>query len=112
MNDRGLGGSGGLGGGGGGAGGELVGVAQEADTCCCPQSVNGSPVQCSVPPNGQCPPYTAQMDGACGSTSGGGTETGCSASGVRSGAGGVDAMEVFVILLALAALGAMRRRFA
>jgi hypothetical protein len=102
------GGAGGAGGegGAGGAGGESIGVAKEADSaCCCTVPVSG-PMDCQIAT--ACPPYTTNIPDACGSSVGVG---GCSAVGVRSGAVGVDVVEVFVILLALA-FGVMHRRFA
>jgi len=68
---------------------------------------DGTAYNCSyAASNADCGPYQVFLQDACSPPSGG-----CSASGVPSGAGGVDG-EVFVILLALAAAGAMRRRFA
>jgi hypothetical protein len=107
----GTGGGGSGGGGSGGCGGERIGVAQEADACCCVVNVDGSPGQCTtVTSLGDCPPYTQPFDGACNPpTTGVGA---CSAPGARPGEAGVDPEWTFVILLAFAALGAMRRRFA
>jgi MYXO-CTERM domain-containing protein len=104
----GTGGSGGDGLGGGGAE-EPIGVAQEAEeACCCSGGPDGSMMSCSPAPSpADCPPYTTNTPGACGSDTGAGH---CSSSNVGSGAGG--AVEVFVLLLALAAFRAIRRRFA
>ena len=105
--ESGGGGSGGCGGS-GGAGGEPIGVAVEADTgCCCSVDVEGH-MHCTVGDPNACPPYTTNTPGACG----GSVVGGCSASGVPSGAGGATGVEGFVLLLALAAFHAMRRRFA
>jgi hypothetical protein len=100
-------------GGAGGAGGELIGVAQEADSlCCCTVPVvEGSIMSCQVVASPVCPPYTTDYPGACDSSPPPpGTGKSCFASVVPSGAGGLDA--AFVLLLALAAFRARRRRFA
>jgi MYXO-CTERM domain-containing protein len=57
-----------------------------------------------------CGPYTTNTPGACDTGTGAGG--GCSASGVHSGAGNMNAVQVLVVLLALAAFRTMRRRFA
>ena len=107
----GAGGAGGVGGAGGG-GGELIGVAQEADSlCCCTVPVEGSMMSCQVVASPTCPPYTTDFPGACDSSPpSSGNSKSCFASVVPSGAGGMDA--AFVLLLALAALRTVRRRFA
>jgi hypothetical protein len=103
-------GAGGCGGGGGGAGGEDIGVAQEADVCCCTSPPgDGQIMTCSWQAGSTCPPYTGILDGACGSRAGDGTG-GCTSSGGRSGASG--AAEVLVLLLTFAAVRTVRRRFA
>lgn len=108
----GLGGGGPGGGGsgpGGGGGGEDIGVAQQADTlCCCTVPSDGSYVSCSLVGSSDCPPYTTNSPGQC--TDPPPPDRGCSASGAYSGAGGM--VEVLVLLLALAAFHAVRRRFA
>ncbi|MFT3775148.1 MAG: hypothetical protein QM820_58115 [Minicystis sp.] len=106
-----MGGSGGEsngGGSGGGGGGEDISVAQQAETlCCCTAGPDGSMMSCGPASGSDCPPYTTNTPGACGAD----TPTGgCSTTSVHSSAGG--AVEVFVLLLALAAFRAMRRRFA
>jgi hypothetical protein len=115
MNDGGFGGAGGasgLGGAdgaGGGGGGEDIGVAQEADSpCCCSISVSGT-MNCSL--QASCGPYTTSSDPAlCSDGSAGTGNGGCSASGLRSDAGG--GVEVIVLFLALAAYRTMLRRLA
>jgi MYXO-CTERM domain-containing protein len=98
-------GGGGSAGAGGGGGGEHIGVAQEADSlCCCTVPPEGQSMSCSL--EASCPPYTTNTPGACGSPDSTGS---CSTSGVRPAAGG--AVEVLALLLALAAFGAIRRRF-
>ena len=105
LGGSGLGGGSASGGGSGGGGGEDIGVAQEADlVCCCTSPPDGQQMYCSW--QASCPPYTGILDGACGPPPSSG---GCSTFGVCSGAGG--AAEVLVLLLALAALRAVRRRF-
>ncbi len=96
------------GGGSGGGGGENIGVAQQAETlCCCTAGPDGSMISCGPASGSDCPPYTTNTPGACGAD----TPTGgCSTTRVHSGAGG--ALEVLVLLLALAAFHAKRRRFA
>jgi hypothetical protein len=109
----GTGGGGSGGGGSGGCGGEAIGVAVEASSgCCCVVPVDGSPGSCkTVGDPSECS-YQVYTDGAC-SGSPLDTDTGgCSASGVRSGAGGANAVEVSVLLLALAVFRPRRRRFA
>lgn len=108
----GAGGEGGGGAGGGGeGGGEHIGVAQEADSgCCCTAPVSG-PSACYDTSAGICKPYYYYSNGVCFPTD---TSTstgvgGCSVSGGRSASSGVDVVEVFGILLALAC-GAMHRR--
>jgi hypothetical protein len=104
------GGSGGGGGGSGGCGGEAIGVAVEALTgCCCVVPATGDPGQCrSVGDPSECSLYNQYSDGQCNPAPG----PICSASGVPFGAGGLNGVEVFVLLLALGACRAMRRRFA
>jgi hypothetical protein len=104
----GAGGGGGAGGNGsGGCGGEDIGVAQEADTCCCAIAPDGT-MSCGW--SGDCPPYTTNTPDACGSPV---TSTGaCSTSGVRPGAGSANVGDGLVLLLALAAFRVLARRFA
>jgi hypothetical protein len=59
----------------------------------------------------ECGAYHEYTPGAC-NGSGGGGSGGCSASGVYPSAGGMVGVAVFVPFLALAALRAIRRRFA
>jgi MYXO-CTERM domain-containing protein len=92
---------------GGGGGGENIGVAQEADTLCCCSTAPDGTLNCQQ--RTECGPYTTSTPGACDSTPTTG-DGGCAVSGVGHGAGGEGAM--FVLLLALAALRAMRRRLA
>jgi hypothetical protein len=98
------------GGGSGGCGGEPIGEAVEAVTgCCCVITVDGSPGAChDASGSDGCGPYEGYSQEPChGAIK---PPDGCSATGVRSGVGG--AAEVLVLLLALAALHGMRRRFA
>ena len=112
VDDGGLGGSGGLGSGGGGAGGELVGVAQEADGCCCANTLAGGPAPChTVDPN-SAPRLQLLRRGMQRRPVDRNRRRRLLRLRRRSGAGGANAVEVSVLLLALAAFRTIRRRFA
>jgi hypothetical protein len=75
-------------------------------------TVAGALAQCqTVVDSSECGAYHQYYDGACTPTKDTGVGA-CSAYGVRSGAGGVGAVDVFVLFLALAVFGARRRGFA
>lgn len=96
-------------GGSGGCGGESIGVAVQALTgCCCEVPVNGAPGRCwDVAGPDQCF-YGLYTDGVCNPAPEAGA---CS---MHPNAGDVNAMELFVLLpaLALAAFRVIRRRVA
>lgn len=79
--------------------------------CCCVVTPTGNPGQCTtVDDPSECSMHNLYTPGSCNGSSPPGSI--CSASGVPSGAGGVNGVDGLVFILALAAFRAMRRRFA